>query len=72
MEAEVTGNEISVDYFYTSTLLNEKTKFNSNNVFAPPNAIREIQKIMASEGNSWSKALFKVFGDGTFEFTPIN
>lgn len=71
MEAEVSEKEISAEYFYTSGFLNKQSKFKTDNVFAPMNAMKAIQEIMASEGQNWSKAKFFIKKDGTFEFTPI-
>ena len=71
MDAEISGNEISVNYFYTSGLLNKTSKFKTENIFAPMNAIKAIRDIMDSEGHSWSKAKFSIKSNGTFELTPI-
>lgn len=71
MEAEISGNEISVNYFYKSGIFNKTSKFKTSNIFAPMNAMKAIQGIMSSEGKAWSKAKFSIWQNGKFAFEVI-
>ena len=71
MDAELNGNEISVDYFYEGEALGNIQKFKTENIFAPLNAIKAIRDIMSSEGHNWFKAKFRISSSGTFELEVI-
>lgn len=58
------SNEISVGYRHFVHGENQPHEFQTTNVFGPMNAISRIEKIMAADGNGWSRGHFTIHPDG--------
>ncbi len=57
-------NETHVVYSYMLESEAQSHRFTTKNIFGPMNAIIEIERLMAAEGNGWEKGLFTFHPDG--------
>ena len=67
MQVSINGNEIDSSFKYERIQGEMEQSFVPAHGFASLNAARELQHVMANDGQPWNTLIVKIFKDGSYE-----